>query len=220
MEFLTNGPDDSVATVALAHGAGAGMDTPFMSAVAEGLARHRLRVVRFEFPYMQKRRANGERRAPDSPRVLEATWKEVIAVLGHERLVIGGKSMGGRVRLDGGRRRPCARARLPRLPFPSTGQTRKDAYRSSAAPKDAGVDSARDARPVRHAGGRRDVSALQKDSRSLDRGWGSLLQATGSVRSYRRSEFRGVDMPSASDVAKPVSCRRWARRVMLTITHG
>jgi hypothetical protein len=27
-------------------------------------------------------------------------------------------------------------------------------------------------------------------------------------------------MPSASDVAKPVSCRRWARRVMLTITHG
>jgi hypothetical protein len=97
MEFLTNGPDDSVATVALAHGAGAGMDTPFMSAVAEGLARHRLRVVRFEFPYMQKRRANGERRAPDPPRVLEATWKEVIAVLGHERLVIGGKSMGGRV---------------------------------------------------------------------------------------------------------------------------
>jgi hypothetical protein len=61
------------------------------------LARHGLRVVRFEFPYMQKWRATGERRAPDPPRVLEAAWKEVIALLGHEHLVIGGKSMGGRV---------------------------------------------------------------------------------------------------------------------------
>lgn len=97
MEFLTNGPDDAVMTIALAHGAGAGMDTPFMNAVAEGLAHHGLRVARFEFPYMQKRRADGKRRPPDPSRVLQATWHEVITRLRDEPLVIGGKSMGGRV---------------------------------------------------------------------------------------------------------------------------
>ncbi len=97
MELLTNGPEAAATTIALAHGAGAGMDSPFMTAVAEGLAARGLRVARFEFPYMRKRRADGKRRGPDPARVLRATWDELIGTLGAGRLVVGGKSMGGRI---------------------------------------------------------------------------------------------------------------------------
>ena len=42
----------------LAHGAGAPMDTPFMTFFAEGLAKAGYRTARFEFPYMAARREN------------------------------------------------------------------------------------------------------------------------------------------------------------------
>jgi predicted alpha/beta-hydrolase family hydrolase len=87
----------SAATLILAHGAGAAMDSPFMQTIATGLVRQGLRVVRFEFPYMRKTRADGKRRPPDGPRVLKDTWKGVIAEVGGEGMIIGGKSMGGRV---------------------------------------------------------------------------------------------------------------------------
>ena len=96
MNLLITGPD-SAHVVALAHGAGAAMDSPFMNTIAEGLAERGLRVARFEFPYMRARRSDGKRRGPDRLPVLEATWHEVIAELGPERLIIGGKSMGGRI---------------------------------------------------------------------------------------------------------------------------
>jgi len=94
---LIDGPDDPAGTIVLAHGAGAGMDSPFMTAIAEGLAEGRMRVIRFEFPYMQERRADGKRRPPDPKRVLDAAWHEVIDGLGREGLIIGGKSLGGRI---------------------------------------------------------------------------------------------------------------------------
>lgn len=97
MELLIDGPVSAATTIVLAHGAGAGMDTPFMNVISQGLAERGLRSVRFEFPYMRARRADGKRRPPDPPRVLRAAWNEVIASLECERLVIGGKSMGGRV---------------------------------------------------------------------------------------------------------------------------
>jgi predicted alpha/beta-hydrolase family hydrolase len=95
--YLFNGPEDAKRTVALAHGAGAGMDTPFMNAFAEGLADAGLRVARFEFPYMAERRRTGQKRPPDREPVLRDTWLQVITGLGRESLVIGGKSMGGRI---------------------------------------------------------------------------------------------------------------------------
>ncbi|MEQ8246499.1 MAG: dienelactone hydrolase family protein [Alphaproteobacteria bacterium] len=98
MDFLIDGEKDAPRTVVLAHGAGAPMDSPFMAAVAGGLADRGVRVVRFEFPYMAHRRARGGRKGPDRAPVLMETWREVIARLGRaERLVIGGKSMGGRI---------------------------------------------------------------------------------------------------------------------------
>ncbi len=95
--FLIDGPQDAALTLAFAHGAGAPMDTPFMNAFAEGLAARGWRIVRFEFPYMAKRRADGKRRPPDRAPVLLECWRGVIEALGTERLVIGGKSMGGRM---------------------------------------------------------------------------------------------------------------------------
>jgi predicted alpha/beta-hydrolase family hydrolase len=99
-EFLFNGPDTARLTLVLAHGAGAFMDSEFMSAFAEGLAvqgRGGLRVARFEFPYMTARREDGRRRPPNPEPVLLATWRRVIAELGPENLVVGGKSLGGRM---------------------------------------------------------------------------------------------------------------------------
>ncbi len=68
-----------------------------MAAFAEGLAARGYRVARFEFPYMAERRTSGRRRPPDRAPVLIGTWKAVIAELGPRNLIIGGKSLGGRV---------------------------------------------------------------------------------------------------------------------------
>lgn len=97
-DLLTDGPARAPATVVLAHGAGAPMDTPFMNTIARGLADAGLHVVRFEFPYMAARRDDGKRRGPDRPAVLQQAWHEVVTRLaGSQRLIIGGKSMGGRI---------------------------------------------------------------------------------------------------------------------------
>ncbi len=95
--LLTDGPADSPVTIALAHGAGAGMDHEFMTAFAEGLADAGLRVVRFEFPYMAERRRTGKRRPPNREPVLREAWHQVIDYLDAPTLIIGGKSMGGRI---------------------------------------------------------------------------------------------------------------------------
>src|SRR6185369_14952429 len=81
-ELLFDGLAEAPLTVALAHGAGAPMDSGFMNVVARGLAARGLRVVRFEFPYMARRRESGKRGAPDRTPVLEQTWLDVIAELG------------------------------------------------------------------------------------------------------------------------------------------
>ncbi len=98
MNLLRSGPADAARTVVLAHGAGAPMDSPFMNTIATGLAERGLAVVRFEFPYMQRRRQTSTKRPPDRTPKLLAHYAAVIASLGDPaRLVIGGKSMGGRV---------------------------------------------------------------------------------------------------------------------------
>lgn len=97
VDFLIDGPPDAETTVALAHGAGLGFDAPFMNIIAVGLAEQGVRVVRFEFDYMAKRRHDGKRRPPDRMDRLMATWRDVIAEIETDRLVLAGKSMGGRI---------------------------------------------------------------------------------------------------------------------------
>ncbi|KHT46268.1 alpha/beta fold hydrolase [Vibrio sinaloensis] len=96
-EYLTNGELGKPLFV-FAHGAGAGMDHPFMTAVAEGLASKGIQVVRFNFPYMIKRAEDGKKRPPDrAPKLLEAYQAVIADVAGQKPVVIGGKSMGGRM---------------------------------------------------------------------------------------------------------------------------
>jgi len=97
-DFLTDGPGEAPVRIVLAHGAGAPMDTPFMNAIAHGVAGAGIRVVRFEFDYMAKRRSDGKRRGPERVEKLIARYRAVLEELGEaSRTVIGGKSMGGRI---------------------------------------------------------------------------------------------------------------------------
>lgn len=68
-----------------------------MENVALGLAERGIRVVRFEFPYMQQKRETGKRRPPDRQPVLLDHFRQVLDELQTENVVIGGKSMGGRM---------------------------------------------------------------------------------------------------------------------------
>jgi uncharacterized protein len=97
MRFLIDGPEDG-RTFVFAHGAGGAMDTPWMNEFARGLAEHGVRVLRFEFPYMAARREGGKKGAPDRQPVLLDSWRQAVAAAGPaETLIIGGKSMGGRM---------------------------------------------------------------------------------------------------------------------------
>jgi len=96
-ELLIHGPNNAKRTIALTHGAGSPMDTPFMEFFAKGLGEKGIRVVRFEFPYMASKRETGKGKPPDREPVLRVTWMKVIEKLGAKGLVIGGKSMGGRI---------------------------------------------------------------------------------------------------------------------------
>ena len=85
-------------TVVLGHGAGANQDSGFMRMFAKGLAARGLDVMTFNFIYMEQGRS-----VPDQKGKLEACYRAVIeATLKHKklkknRLVVGGKSMGGRI---------------------------------------------------------------------------------------------------------------------------
>jgi predicted alpha/beta-hydrolase family hydrolase len=96
-DLLFDGPAAASRTVALAHGAGAAMDSPFLEFFAKGLGSRGFRVARFEYPYMAAKRFTGTSKPPDREPVLRDTWLNVIGKLGREGLVIGGKSMGGRI---------------------------------------------------------------------------------------------------------------------------
>jgi predicted alpha/beta-hydrolase family hydrolase len=96
--FLIVGPADAPVTLLLAHGAGAPMDSAAMTAVSGALAAVGLRVARFEFAYMAARRSAGERRPPPRAETLVPEYRAAVAALNASgRLIIGGKSMGGRV---------------------------------------------------------------------------------------------------------------------------
>ena len=102
MAFLIDGPAKAAYSILLAHGAGAPMDSPAMNAIAKSLAEAGLRVARFEFAYMASRRTAAGRKPPPRAETLRAEYMEAIAALKAREplkgpLIIGGKSMGGRV---------------------------------------------------------------------------------------------------------------------------
>lgn len=89
-------PNAARAAFVFAHGAGAGMAHPFMTALAEALARHGIATLRFQFPSMER----GLKR-PDPPAVAHAAVRAAVAAA-HARwptlaLFAGGKSFGARM---------------------------------------------------------------------------------------------------------------------------
>jgi hypothetical protein len=90
--------DRAGTTVILGHGAGAGQLHPFMRLFASGLAARGFDVMTFNFLYMDQ-----GRHVPDPKAKLEACYQAVIDAAGRHkklkgnRVVIGGKSMGGRI---------------------------------------------------------------------------------------------------------------------------
>jgi len=97
LPLLKTGPP-STPRLLLAHGAGAPMDSPFMNTIADTVAAAGIEVVRFEFEYMAKRREDGTRRGPDRAPKLIARFQEALSLVGPPaEVIIGGKSMGGRI---------------------------------------------------------------------------------------------------------------------------
>lgn len=99
-ELLFTGAGQPGATLVLAHGAGAPMDSPFMESLAQRLARHGIAVIRFEFPYMARRRTEGVKAPPDRAPKLLAHFQAVIdaqAARAPGPIWVGGKSLGGRM---------------------------------------------------------------------------------------------------------------------------
>ena len=93
---IVQGPETAQTLVVLAPGAGAPMTHVFMEHVANGLAGRGARVARFNFVYTES-----GRRSPDRQPILEETFRGVLDDLEEEtearRVIVGGKSMGGRI---------------------------------------------------------------------------------------------------------------------------
>src|SRR5271165_2483687 len=89
-------PAEATCMYVLAHGAGAGMRHPFMTAVAEGLASRGIATLRYQFPYMER----GIRR-PDPPQLAQGTVRAAVEAVRNTLPAMpslaGGKSFGGRM---------------------------------------------------------------------------------------------------------------------------
>jgi len=97
LNVLIDGSLKAERTLILAHGAGAGKEHYFMNFFAKKLANDQLRVVRFDFPYMARARFTGKKIPPDRQIKLVASWQEMISKFRTKELIIGGKSLGGRI---------------------------------------------------------------------------------------------------------------------------
>jgi uncharacterized protein len=97
-DFVFDGPQQARHTLLLAHGAGAPMDSPAMTTNAKALAEAGFRVARFEFAYMAGRRTGAGVKPPPRAEKVMPEYRAAIESLGaRSPLIIGGKSMGGRV---------------------------------------------------------------------------------------------------------------------------
>lgn len=97
-KLLAAGPTSAQARLLCAHGAGAGMQTPFLETISALLAERGAATFRFEFAYMAARRESGAKKPPPRAEKLVDEYLSAVAALPKgPRPLIGGKSMGGRV---------------------------------------------------------------------------------------------------------------------------
>ena len=98
--ILIDGNKEAKNLLILAHGAGAPMDSVFMNTMVKGIIERDILVIRFEFPYMTKRRL-GKNSFPDKITSLCLFYKDIFYqiknIYSKKTIWVGGKSMGGRV---------------------------------------------------------------------------------------------------------------------------
>jgi predicted alpha/beta-hydrolase family hydrolase len=102
-EFVVNSPEKNPKGIfLLAHGAGRGAASPFLEAVAQGAVNSGVRVVRFNFPFMEQMLKTGKKKLPNSGNFLRKCFSDVVLhCIEQERvpakyIIVGGKSMGAR----------------------------------------------------------------------------------------------------------------------------
>jgi hypothetical protein len=102
-EFLVNSPKkDPKGVLLLAHGAGKGAANPFLEKIAQGAVNSGVRVVRFNFPFMEGMLRTGKRKSPNRGEVLRKCFSDVVLhciereQVPSKYIIVGGKSMGAR----------------------------------------------------------------------------------------------------------------------------
>ncbi|WP_082072975.1 alpha/beta family hydrolase [Hyphomicrobium sp. 99] len=98
---IDNGITGAKSRLILAHGAGAGITSSYMEAIAALLTERDIALTLFEFGYMSARRDGGAKRPPPKAEKLIPEFQDIVTTAAGEnprqKLFIGGKSMGGRV---------------------------------------------------------------------------------------------------------------------------
>ena len=131
LHYPANKKERAGVTLLLGHGAGADQSSKFMVSFAQGLAERGIDAVTFNFLYTEQ-----GRRAPDRNDKLEACYRAVIASfigkgqLKSNRLMIGGKSMGGRIASQVAAEGPSELAGLVFLGYPLHPPGKPDQLRS------------------------------------------------------------------------------------------
>jgi uncharacterized protein len=138
LTYLPSVRDRSGICLILAHGAGANQSSTFMVRFATGLAIRGVDTVTFNFIYSE----NGKR-FPDRNDKLEACYRRVIEAIqsgqlsksiSHDKLAIGGKSMGGRIASQIAAATPDGIAGLVFLGYPLHPPGRPEKLRSKHLP--------------------------------------------------------------------------------------
>jgi len=194
-----------IATLVLAHGAGAGQMSQFMVRTAEELASRRITIATFDFPYM----AAG-RRVPDRAPVLEGTWRDAIErarpLLPSAPLFIGGKSMGGRMASQVAAAGVEAIAGLVFLGYPlhppGKPAQRRDAHLPNIAEPMLFVQGSADA-----FGTAPEIGALLPSLRRA-----TLHEIAGGDHSFRVPGGKGKQEPAFQDVMNAVAA--WIESVI------
>ena len=194
-------------TVILGHGAGANQLSGFMRLFASGLAERGLDVVTFNFLYMEQ-----GRKIPDPGPRLEACYRAVIdAALKHKklkgnRLVIGGKSMGGRIASQVAAQNGESIDGLVFLGYPLHPPGRPDKLRSEHLPKIKGpmlfVQGSRDA-----FGTKQEISSLMKTLKMR----AELYSVEGGDHSLKVPKNSGIPQPDIYKNAMD-AIEEWVRR--------
>lgn len=173
-----------LAAFVLAHGAGAGQSSPFITRFARGLVERGISAATFDFPYMAARR-----KVPDKPAVLEAGWRAALSAARTQfpdlPLVIGGKSMGGRIasQVAAGEHEPIAALVFLGYPLhpPGKPQQRRDAHLPEVAEPMLFVQGSRDA-----FGTSAEIRALLPRLRRAD-----LFEVPGGDHSFKVAGSKG-----------------------------